>query len=95
MFMQGDVVDNVPRILIPPTHHVPEGGTEKVPVSGEASYCRTRAMIVSPTCNIRPGDDNLIQVATVTPWPDMPKGMREELTRGRRHRQFLLREHDE
>jgi hypothetical protein len=55
VFMQGDVLEDVPRIVLASPQNLPLGGTIEEPVVGDANYCRTRAIIITPTCNIRPG----------------------------------------
>ena len=94
IFTQGDVLENVPRVQIARVANLPSGGTPDSPVVGRANYCRTRAIIISPTCNIRP--DALVQVASVGPLPQLGQRKRRALVanllRGRNHRQFLLRQ---
>lgn len=97
VFMQGDVLESVPRTLIPLPGGFPQGGTVERSVSGEADYCRVRAMIISPTCNIRPEEDGLIQVARVKLLSVLPARGRESsranMQKGRDHRRFLLPSH--
>lgn len=95
VFMQGDVLGGGPRVLMAPRGIVPAGGTPEATVPGEASYCRTRAMIISPSCNLlRTDSQTLIQVAAVVqPRRPIPRDKRDLYINGRVHKAFLLREH--
>jgi hypothetical protein len=93
VFMQGDVLEDVPRIVLASPQNLPLGGTIEEPVVGDANYCRTRAIIITPTCNIRPGSP--VQVASVRCAPEWGKNNSKysDLLKGRDHKQFLLHDH--
>jgi hypothetical protein len=88
VYAQGDMLDGVPRVLVA-RDGIPTSGALDAPVAGQANYCHTRAVIISPTCNIaRP--EILIQFASVRPAPSLSKDDPSSLLAGRHHRQFLL-----
>ena len=95
VFLQGDVIEDAPFLVPALPDLVPGEGTSECPIAAPANYSRTRAIIVSATCNLPEHSGGLIQLAPVTPVPDLGRSKREALAKGRNHRIFLLREHDE
>lgn len=93
VFVQGDVVEGVARLVIAKRDAAPTGGSLDTPVVGEANYSTVRAMVISPTCNLRPGQDTFIQMAVVENAPSLGKDKEKELRDGRRHKVFLLHDH--
>lgn len=95
VFMQGDVLESVPRIQLARVANMPDlsGTSPEAQVVGPANYCEVRAMIISPSCNIPDRSPGLIQVARVEPAEQLSKSNIGNVRRGRMPRLFLLHRH--
>jgi len=88
VYLQGDVLDNVPRVLMAQSD-LPGGGVLDAPVVGPASYCHTRAMVVTPSCQL--GKTETVQLVLVEAPPSpLSSKTRRKYMHGKYLARFLL-----